>query len=52
MAAYDEYNLRQDIGAILYLEGLIVALEARVEALENPEALIAPVGGEEEEENA
>jgi hypothetical protein len=52
MAARDEYNLRQDIGAILYLEGLIVALEARVEALENPEEMMAVGGEEEEKENA
>ena len=37
MAVYDEYNAKNAVGALIYLEELIAALEARIEALENPE---------------
>lgn len=35
MAAFDVYNSRNDIGAILYLEQLIIALTAALAALED-----------------
>lgn len=41
MSAYDVYNTRNAVGAIVYLDDLIAALDARITALEPPPGLIA-----------
>ncbi len=48
MAAYDVYQLRQAIGAIVYLDGLIAALDVRVAALEGAGMMAAPAAKTEE----
>lgn len=51
MAVFDVFNSRNAVGALIYLEGVIADLEARVAALEEPEAMIQPLPAEEEKDN-
>jgi hypothetical protein len=51
MSAYDVFNARNAVGAIVYLDGLVAALDARITALENPEMLVAPMEKTEEVDN-